>query len=31
MVDTSSSAGTYGLGWHDEIDYVYVADRGLNE
>ena len=31
MVDTSSNAETYGLGWRDEIDYVYAADRGLDE
>jgi len=31
MIDASSNAGTYELGWHDEIDYTYTADRGLDE
>jgi len=31
MIDASSNAGTYELGWHDEIDYAYTAGRGLDE
>jgi Fe-S cluster assembly protein SufB len=31
MMDPSSSAGTYQLGWHDDIEYVFAAERGLNE
>jgi Fe-S cluster assembly protein SufB len=31
MIETTPNVGTYELGWHDEIDYAYAADRGLDE
>lgn len=31
MIDTSPKSTTYELGWHDDIDYAYAADRGLDK
>lgn len=31
MVDPPSDARNYELGWHDDIEYAYLADRGLDE
>ncbi len=31
MSGFAANSGGYALGWHDPIEYVFAADKGLNE